>query len=291
MSTALPVDTNPMNTTMNTAVILSLLFHGLIVVIGLMGLPYVKKPILPPEPISVEIVEIDEITQTNKRAAAFKEIEKPIEKPIELKEDKPPAPPKVDLQAPPQMIEPKPQDIKEEVKPKPKPTPPPPKEAELKDPEPEPKEEEVVEETPAQQEMFDNLMKNLQESEPQPAQQEVSEIVSNDRAPLGEFISSHELQALSNGFRRCFKIPIGAEGMHEMVADIRIWLDFNGNVTKAEFDSPFRVQADRQYRTLAEAARRAALDPNCSPVDIPLEKRHIWKDQYIIVPFDPRRML
>ena len=74
MSTALPIDTNPMKATMSSAVVFSLMFHAFIVLLGTVGLPYIKKPVLPPEPISVEIVEIDEITQTNKRCMTYRTV-------------------------------------------------------------------------------------------------------------------------------------------------------------------------------------------------------------------------
>lgn len=289
MSTSLPIDTSQISTKMTPAILASFLFHLALIIVGTLGLPYIKKPIEPPTPISVEIIELGEMTQTTKLAKAPEPILEPLEPLEKPKDERPPAPPKVDLKEPPKVIEPKPKEIKTDIKPKVKPAPPPPKKAEK----PEPKKEEIIEEP--QQTIDDVLRKltvNLEDNEVAPAAGEVSSEleVAND-APLGPQMTTHELQALSDGFRKCFKIPIGAEGMHEMVADIRIWIDTAGNVTRAEFDDVWRVQSDPKFRVLAESGRRAALDPNCSPVNLPLEKRDIWKDKYIIVPFDPRALL
>ncbi len=298
MSTALPIDTNPIKTTMSSAVVLSFLFHGFLVIIGTLGLPYIRRPVLPPEPISVEIVEIDEITQTNKRAAAPKDEPKPIEKKIEPKEDKPVAPPKVDLQAPPKVTEPdpKPKPEPEKVKPKSKPVPPPPKEEELKKPEPKPEEkEEIVEEQ--QQEQFLSLLKNLQDGAPEETPQEVEEIApENQISPLAQFsnrVTQSEMDAmkaaLNRQFGNCWNLSAGAKYAEDINVKVRLFINPDRTVRDVHIVDQIRYNTDSFFKAAADNAMRAIRHPACQVLDLPPDKHEFWKDS--IFNFNPSQML
>jgi hypothetical protein len=49
-----------------------------------------------------------------------------------------------------------------------------------------------------------------------------------------------------------------------------------------------RMTNDLSYRTAAESARRAVLDPRCSPLPIPQDKYEMFKE--FIFNFDPKEM-
>ncbi|MBX2834502.1 MAG: hypothetical protein KTR28_05985, partial [Micavibrio sp.] len=155
---------------MKKPLIISCALHAAIVIVSVVGLPYIQKdtPIID-TPISVELVTIDETTQTNRVAA-------PQNKPKEIEDPKPPEP----KPAPPQQKEPppppEPEPKKEEPKPEPKvekkPEPKPEPKKEKPKPEPEPKKEkpkpepEPKKEEKKSDDAFNSLLKNLAPSEP-----------------------------------------------------------------------------------------------------------------------------
>ena len=65
-------------------------------------------------------------------------------------------------------------------------------------------------------------------------------------------------------------------------------LDPNGNVTKAEIVDSNRMASDPDFRTAAENAYRAVLDPNCNPLPLPKERYDEWKD--LELSFNPKEM-
>lgn len=282
---------------MSGAVVFSLALHALILIGGVVSLPYIKKPILPPEPISVEIVEIDEITQTNKRAAAPKKVEKPIEKKIEPKEDKPPVPPKVDLQAPPKMADPKPkpEPPKEEVKPKSKPVPPPPKPEELKEPEPKEEKEEIVQEE--QQEQFLSLLKNLQDgAEPQEAEEVVEEAPKQAISPITQFsnrVTQSEMDtmkaALNRQFGNCWNLSAGAKYAEDINVKVRLFINPDRTVRDILIVDQIRYNTDSFFKAAADNAIRAIRHPACQALDLPPDRYEFWKDS--IFNFNPSQLL
>jgi len=118
---------------MKNAFIASGILHVVVVIIAMVGVPFfVKDEPLIITPVSIELVDIADVTQTNLRAPPKKQ-EKPKEivKPEKPKEaPKPPEPaPKVEKENPPEIKEVKKEPPKPEPIPEPKPEP---------EPEPEP---------------------------------------------------------------------------------------------------------------------------------------------------------
>lgn len=272
---------------MPMAALYSLLFHIAIVGVGVVGFPYIRKPILPPEPISVEIVEIDALTQTNKRSAAPKPIED-IKKP-EPVEDKPPAPPKVETLTPPQVIPPQPPKPVEKKIVKPKDTPPPPDKVKPK--EPEKKKEEVAE---VQEEQFLSLLKNLQDGAPQDASQEQAD--SAEKAPpgqLGDRITQSELDAmqaaLNQQFAYCWNLSAGAKYAEDIVIQIRLLINPDRTVKDVRIVDQLRYSADSYFRAAADNVIRAVRHPSCQILDLPPDRFEFWKDS--VFNFNPSQML
>ena len=275
---------------MKIPLIVSAAFHVALVIVALTGLPYFIKD---PEPMSaaipVEILPIAELTTTNKPEVKAPPAPEPeeIAKPVEKK----PAPPKVEAVEPPKEVTPpKP---KTEAKPKPKPVVPPPPAEALKEPEvkPEPKEEVVPEE---QQESFDSLLKNLQDSEPVVEQDlpEAKDATTPAPSPLAAFsenLTMSESDALRQQLKRCWSIQAGARYAEELVVDVRLTVGPDRRVLSATIVDQWRYGQDSYFRAAADSAIRAVNSPQCETLELPPEKYNMWKD--IVVTFDPREML
>lgn len=285
----------PLPRSMKIAVGVSLFLHISLVVAGIVGMPFISKPIiLPPQPIAVDIVNVADLTTTDKPPA--RPALKPVpDKPKETKkEEAPVAPPKVEAKEPPKAVpvEKPPEPKKETVKPEPKVPPPSPDKLEKPKPPEKKKPEEDLEEATTQEDQFLSLMKNLQEAQDSADTGQADENNAEDSpdAPIAQFVTQNELNALTNQLIQCWQIPIGAKDVSGMVVKIRIWANADRTVKRVEAEDQMRIAADPAFRALAESAKRAVLDPFCSPLQIPEDKYEVWKDQYIVVPFDPSRV-
>ncbi len=285
---------------MKMALILSALLHISVVFAGAFGLPMISKPvILPPQPIAVEIINPADLTTTDKKPNRIVPVpDKPKEEP--KKSEKIKAPPKVDVKTPPKIApleKPIEKPVEKVKKTPPKPTTPPPPSKILKKPEPPKKKEEPKPEPEAVKEEvvvpdvdpLASLMKNLQESEPSEESNTNGEGAAEQApdAPFAEYMTQNELSSLTNQLVGCWEIPIGAKDVNNMLVKVRIWANADRSVRKVEIADQWRMGNDPAFRALAESARRAVYHPNCSPLDLPVNKYEVWKDQYIEVPFDP----
>lgn len=267
-------------------------FHIALVVIAIVGLPYFKAP---PEPmtttIPVEILPIAEMTTTNKipLKAPPKPEEEIKEKPIQ--KEKPPTPPKVEEVEPPKDL---PKPVKE--KPKPKPVTPPPPTEKLAPPEEKPVEkpkEKPVE--PQEQQQFDNLLKNLQDSEPvveDPTLPEAKDAETPAPAPEAAFsqtLTMSEADALAQQLARCWSLQAGARYAEDLVVDVRLIVSPEKRVLSATIADQWRYGQDSYFRAAADSAIRAVNSPQCATLILPDGKYDLWKD--ILVTFDPKDML
>jgi len=279
---------------MNGPIVFSAIFHIALVVIAITGLPYFKKEHdLTSSAIPVEILPISELTTTNKEPvkAQVTPEKPPEEKPIQ--KETPPAPPKVEAVEPPKEITPpKP---KVEAKPKPKPVvPPPPTEKLEKPPEPKPKpEEKPIEET--QQQDFQSLLKNLQDSKPEvtdPLPESKTAEATPSPSPVAAFsdnLTMSELDALRQQLSQCWSIQAGARYAEELVVEVRMIVSPDRRVTSATIVDQWRYNQDSYFRAAADSAIRAVNAPQCAVLNLPADKYDLWKD--IVVKFDPRDML
>lgn len=287
---------------MKGPVIASAIFHIGLVIVAITGLPYFKsdqKPLT--AAIPVEILPIGEMTTSNKP--------KPVEAPpapepekLERPPEKKPAPPKVEEVKPPEP--PKPPKA-EKAKPKAKPvTPPPPDEAALekvkeapkpeekKPPEP-PEAKEQAE--PEQTQDFSKLLKNLQDSKPQPADETLPEnknaapVTPAPAAPFAETMTMSEADALAQQLQRCWSIQAGARYAEDLIVKVRLTVSQERRVLSAVIVDTWRYSQDSYFRAAADAAIRAVHSPQCEILILPPDKYDTWKD--IVVTFDPTEML
>lgn len=286
------------NPPMNGAILGSLIFHGLIILLAVFGLPYIHKPpVVIDDAISVEVLDISEIRTTDRAPvkAPLPPEPKEEEKPPEKKVEKPPTPPKVDLKEPPKAVPPKPPEPKkEEVKKAEAPKPPPPEA--LKPPEPkppEPKKEEVVEET--QQQDFASLLKNLNESEPQvdtPTVNPQADVTPPQPSPIAQMaakMAMSEMDALRRQLSQCWSIQAGARYAEDLVVEVRLLINRDRTVRSATIVDQGRYTRDGFFRAAADSALRAVRSPMCNPLHLPEDKYDLWKDMVAV--FDPRVML
>ncbi|MEM7618638.1 MAG: hypothetical protein AAF244_04565 [Pseudomonadota bacterium] len=276
---------------MKIALISSVIFHFGVVIMGVVGLPYVSKPPeLPVQPISIEVVDISEVRTTNK---------KPQKAPPKPKDEPPPklkkeikAPPKVEAKKPPKVkpLE-KPKAKKEDVKPPEPDTPPPPEDtlAKVEEPKPEPKKEEPKEEKKEEtvsEEDFLSVLKNLQDEEPTGEENpDGDEKTSPEESPLAQFadrLSATEVdmiaRALNIQFASCWNLMAGARNAEDITVSINLQVRPDRTVQSARIVDQWRYTQDSFYRAAADTALRAIKHPSCEVLDLPPDKYNLWKD-------------
>lgn len=274
-----------------SSVSISLIFHAMAFIMAVVSIPWLKKDIVTPPPVSVEMVTIDELNQTTKVAP------KP-EKKIEKKIEKPPAPPKPPAAAkndsqeavkPTKEIK-KEEPVKKEQTVLVDPTANPDKKLEKKDE----KKKKVTEEPKKD---FSSVLKNLADEKPTPKTEEkpkdlkLNEPPPPDEGrpvPLGARMTMTEMDALRSQLEGCWNVPIGAKDADNMGVDIFMVINRDRTLQAARIVDESRYSRDSFFRALADSAMRAVRSPNCSPFELPPDKYDTWKQ--ITVTFDPSQM-
>lgn len=256
---------------MKGPLITSAVFHVVLFTLTAIGLPFVTKqdPLTIATPISIEMVEIAKVTQTNR---------------LPEPQTKKPAP-EPEQKEPPEKPRPKPR--KPETKPK-TPTPPPlssEKEADKEKPEPE-KTKPEEEREPARD--FQSLLKDLTPQEESPRQEE-EEAPAIQTPRLADRLTISELDAFKRQIEPCWNIPAGAKYAENLIVEVRVVMNPDGTVQKASILDKGRYNRDSHFRAAADSALRALRNPGCSPLDLPADKYERWKT--IVIRFDPRDML
>ena len=88
--------------------------------------------------------------------------------------------------------------------------------------------------------------------------------------------------AVSRQVTPCWNIPVGAQGVEGLRAELHIQLRPDGGVQSVEPTDPGRMEADPAFRTFAESAVRAVRA--CAPLKLPPEQYQVWRN--IIFNFD-----
>jgi hypothetical protein len=308
---------------MRGSFILSFILHVAFVAIVWFGPPSFDDPIMDP----VQVIDVAIITEFKQRPDESK-TEKPVPKPKE-KPPKPPKPTKTASlpkpppppPAPPSPPEPvaKPEP-KEEIVPIPKEKPasvPIPK----KEPKPEPKPEKVEQPKqvmaprprrkpkPPPEDDFASVLKTVEKlktrakPDPKPKKKEpsfedeLSDVLNkharveppSQPAPLGPKMSMSEIDALRRQIERCWNPPAGAPKAENLVVEVKLAINPDGTVQRAQIVDTARMSRDPFYRAAAESVRRAIKSPLCTPLRLPLEKFELWKDTTLR--FDPKELV
>lgn len=283
---------------MRRSLIWSVGLHLLVLVLAVVGLPRLWDTPAPPDtPVIVELVTIDKQTKAEDTPKA-----KPPKKKA-VKTPPPPEPPRVRKTAappPPQSRKvdaPKAEKvplIKAKKKPKKKPRKkvkpaPPPRQIARARPRRRP---------PASREDFlrsvlrdvapekraERPKKTVKRETPRPAPAAKKTPVR--RAPLDARATMTEIDAIRRQIEACWSIPAGARRAEHLVVGIRVWVNPDGKVARAEILDRTRMGVDTFFRSAAESAMRAVLNPRCSPLRFPPKKYDLFK--VMVLSFNPR---
>ena len=257
----------------------SIMFHGAIIYIASAGLPLFQRDFpIPPRPIAVELVTVDELRR-------IKEEPKPAPK-----EEQPAAPARRTVQNQPENAVPPP-----DVQPKSKPDP-----------------DLIKRKTLAQQatprtkprppSQFDTskiaaLIDRSIKEKPQEAEEVDREKILEDAVESTQAldVDARIMTASIEDFvrqkmRECWSIPSGAKDAEDLVVIMFVQLNPEGYLIGAPriMNQPGLFQGGNEYfQIAAESAARAVR--RCEPYDLPKEHYNLWKE--LELKFDPREML
>lgn len=267
----------------------SVVFHLMIVIVAVVGLPYIK-PELPPivdTSITVELVDAEDVIEDKKPE------ERPVRKPPKNESKTPPKPvvPQVTAKKPPKPTAPAPPEAVEEFAPPQKDAPSPikkPEPVKAKTP-PKPIKRPVLTKPEEQQEEFKSLLRNLMPTEEEPVQN-TQQRTGEQTSPLARFskqMNAGELAALTQQLAQCWSVMAGARYAEDIIVEIRLFVNPDRTIRDAQIVDRLRYSTDSFFRAAADGAMRAVF--RCSPLDLPPNKYDLWKT--IVVTFDPRTML
>tara|TARA_B100000959_G_C14905067_1_gene592646 strand:+ start:463 stop:1236 length:774 start_codon:yes stop_codon:yes gene_type:complete len=254
----------------------------ILIIIATLSLPFLaKKPINLPPIISVELIQITDLTNIPFAPKAKKIIEKVKKKQEKLVSEQ--APPKKIKKEKPDSV-PLPDDKIENVK-----------EVEEKKQNPEKIEDEVKQISEFEKdEMFDpNKIAALIDK----SKEEIAETTkkldkvtqSQDPSMNLSGLTLSEEDALKAQIFGCWSIPLGLPYNENLLVRIKLKLKPDGSVIKTEILDHARMNKPGQsfYKVLAESALRAV--QLCQPLRVPTTGYERWKD--LQLNFDAREML
>lgn len=288
---------------MRRSLIFSALLHIVVVVLAVFGLPRLWDTAPKVEtPVIVDVVKIDEKTRAEDVAKPQPPKKKPLPTPPEpprtraIPEVPPPAPsaepeaPKVEKV--PVIKSKKKQKKKKKAKAKKKPQAKPaspPRQIVRARPRrrPPPSREDFLRSVlrdVAPEERAEGPKKPVKKETPAPPQPAKKSPVR--RAPLDAQATMTEIDAIRRQIEACWVIPAGARDAENLVVSIRVWVNPDGKVAKAVILDQARMGTDPFYRSAAESALRAVLNPRCSPLRFPPKKYDQFK--VMVLNFNPR---
>ena len=266
---------------MTRNIIISSTFHLVIIFITAMSLPFLaKKPIDLPPIVSVELIQITDITNIPFAPKAKKIIEKIKEKEKLVSEQ---APPKIVKKEKPDAV-PLPDEKIEKVK--------------------------KLEDKKQNPEKIDNKVKQVSEFEKEELfdPNNIAALIDKSKEDVGETtdkpnkisqdqdrtvdnigLSLSEEDALKAQIFGCWSIPLGLPYNENLLVRIKLKLKPDGSVIKSEILDHARMNKPGQgfYKVLAESALRAI--QLCQPLRVPTTGYERWKD--LQLNFDAREML
>ncbi|MBV9826762.1 MAG: cell envelope integrity protein TolA [Alphaproteobacteria bacterium] len=249
---------------------------------------------------------------------------KPEPKPEPPQSSEPPPSASSTPAPPPPVAKPEPKPTPAPPPPPPKPVeaqaPPPPPLPRPPEPKPQPQQQarEMPRPEPARKPdpaAFDKLLKNLEDKKPQPAsfdtllknlsKQQTAQVddptpprqqrmasaapSSQPKAPLGSQLSASERDMIIQQIERCWVVPAGARDADNLVIEIKASVNPDGSVTQASIVDSGRYGSDPFFRAAADSAKRAVLNPQCSPLPVPPDKYEAWHNLDLF--FNPKDLL
>ena len=144
-----------------------------------------------------------------------------------------------------------------------------------------------------------DLLADMKKTQPRAAKEETQKATFSDKiskaisSPKKKFnanraVTISEIDAVRRQIMRCWNVPAGSKDAKDIKIEIFVEMNSDGTVRKAKILDAKRLLSDAFFRTAAESARRAVLNPRCSPLKLPLEKYERWRT--ITLNFNPRDM-
>ena len=284
---------------MNRSIIISSVFHALLIIITAMSLPFLsKKPLDIPPIVSVELIQIAEKTNVPFAPKAKKIIEKVKEKEKLVSEQAPPKKvkktktktvvspdqnnKKIENQTPEAI--PLPDKTVKKIKTK---------EEKKQNPEKVDKEVKQVSEF-EKKDLFDpnNIAALIDKSKEETAEviKKNNDITQDQERNIeNSGLTLSEEDALKAQIFGCWSIPLGLPYNENLLVRIKLNLKPDGSVTKTEILDHARMNKPGQgfYKVLAESALRAV--KLCQPLRVPTTGYERWKE--LQLNFDAREML
>ncbi len=140
---------------------------------------------------------------------------------------------------------------------------------------------------------FDSLLKNLSadaktlEKSNQPPRHVAhapppQEASAQPDAPLGDQLTTSEIDAVRSQIERCWSPPAGAKDEDKIVVPIKLTINQDGTVASAVIDDKWGYyNSDPLWQAVADSAVRAVNNPSCSPLKLPPDKYDMWKSTTI----------
>ena len=215
-----------------SSVYTSAAFHAIILVIALLGLPLLTHhDFVIPQPITVDLVEVSKVTQTDRVAPPTPPKPRPPE---------PPKPAPAPVNTSPQPVAP----VQEPPKPQERVEKP---ATQQVDENPLPKKvtkvikkEEPKKQTPDQ--FAQSILKNLG-----PAPKDQPAPPPGQNAPIGEKLTMSEMDALRSQLEQCWDVPIGAKDVENMAVDILMVINPDRTLQQAHIVDTARYNSDTVF--------------------------------------------
>ena len=265
---------------MTRSVLLSILFHTFMVFLTALTLPFMtKKPIDLPPILSVELIQISDLTNIPFAPKAREIIEKAKEEERLVSEQAPPSSKKKEK---PDKI-PLPNDEKKK------------KEIVKKKQNPEEIEPEIKQTSDFEKkELFDPnqiaaLIDKSKEETAETTKKQKTLTQSSVKSSIISGLTLSEEDALKAQIFGCWSLPLGLPYQENLLVRIKLKLRPDGTVLRSEILDHARMNKPGQgfYKVLAESALRAI--QICQPLRVPTTGYEKWKD--LQLNFDAREML
>jgi len=151
-----------------------------------------------------------------------------------------------------------------------------------------------VAEKPKPKNALDSVFKSVRKMK-QAARRESDRDRTAAQKPKGEKsatrslpMSLSEIDAVRQQIKPCWNFPTGARNADSLRVLIKVWLNRDGTVRRAQVMDRARMSSDPYFRAAAEAGRRAVENPRCNPLKLPADKYDRWK--VLIIDFDPSKL-
>ena len=266
---------------MTKSIFLSTIFHIIIITLSAISFPYMlKKPIDLPPIISIELIQISDITNIPYAPKARKILEKIKKEKERIVSEQ--APPKVVKKEKPDAI-PLPKDVKKQKK------------IETKKQNPKKIESEIKQVSEFEKkELFDpdQIAALIDKSKVETAEatRKSDKLTQSQiKNSITPGLTLSEEDALKAQIFGCWSIPLGLPYNENLLVRIKLKLKSDGTVIKSEILDHVRMNTPGQgfYKVLAESALRAIR--LCQPLRVPTTGYERWKD--LQLNFDANEML